>query len=68
MKNKIIKHSLYTLATLLLLGVFSSCKKSLLEKSPITELSGDVIKTESDFTALLNSAYDPIQWQVYKLF
>ena len=65
MKNKIIKHSLYTLATLLLLGVFSSCKKSLLEKSPITELSGDVIKTESDFTALLNSAYDPIQWQVY---
>lgn len=64
MKKNIIKKAAYFLTVALILITVSSCKKDLLEKSPITELSGDVIKTEADFTALLNSSYDPLQWQV----
>lgn len=65
MKNKIIKQSKYIIAVLMVLCIFNSCKKDFLQKSPVTELSGNVLKTEADFTALLNSAYDPMQWQVY---
>jgi hypothetical protein len=44
--------------------LFSSCS-DLLDKEPITELSsGNSLQTESDFVALTNSIYDPLQWQV----
>ena len=65
MKNKIFIKFRHILSLALVLGIFSSCKKDFLDKSPITELSGNVLSTEQDFTALLNAAYDPIQWQVY---
>src|SRR6266404_7682501 len=54
----------------LIFGVVSAlllpcCKKSdLLNKTPITSLNTTAaLKTESDYVALTNSAYDPLQWQ-----
>ena len=64
MKKYIFNHYLLFIITGVLIFLQVSCKKDLLEKSPITELSGDVLKTEADFTALLNSAYNPLGWQV----
>ena len=65
MKNKIFIKIRFIISLAFVLGMFSSCKKDFLDKSPITELSGNVLSTEQDFTALLNAAYDPMQWQVY---
>ncbi len=51
---------------ILLCFIFSSCNKdALLNKNPITSLnSTNALITESDYTALTSSCYDPIQWQV----
>ena len=65
MKSKLIRSITFFTVAIWMMTCLISCKKDFLKKSPITELSGDVLKTEADFTALLNSAYDPMQWQVY---
>src|SRR5258708_3104986 len=66
-----MKHSSYNSKfVFLILGtvsafLLSSCNKSdLLNKTPITSLNTTAaLKTESDYVALTNSAYDPIKWQ-----
>lgn len=68
MKNKIIKfqQSILIVTAIIAVSIINSCKKDFLNKTPITELIGnDVLKTETDYSNLLNSAYQPIQWQVY---
>jgi hypothetical protein len=65
MKNKLLIRIVFFTIAVWIMPSLISCKKNFLEKSPITELSGDVLKNETDFTALVNSAYDPMQWQVY---
>lgn len=47
------------------LTITSCSKEKLLEKTPITELDNtQALKTEADYVALTNAAYDPLQWQV----
>lgn len=65
MKNKIILKLRFIICLGLVLSTIISCKKDFLNKAPITELSGNVLSTEQDYTALLNASYDPMQWQVY---
>jgi hypothetical protein len=62
MKNKLLIRIVFFTIAVWIMPSLISCKKNFLEKSPITELSGDVLKNETDFTALVNSAYDPMQW------
>lgn len=59
MNRKIIK-----LASLALLFVITfSCDDDLLEKSPVTGLSGDSYNSESNLTAATMAVYDVLQWQ-----
>ncbi|MEB0261572.1 MULTISPECIES: RagB/SusD family nutrient uptake outer membrane protein [unclassified Mucilaginibacter] len=67
MKNNIYKIGTTLIVSCLIACNIISCKKdTLLNKTPITSLDNTkALKTEADYTALLNSAYDPFQWQVY---
>lgn len=57
--------SMRLLAAAFFAAVFASCSKSdLLDKTPITSLDNTkALVTESDYVALTNAVYDPLQWQ-----
>lgn len=66
MKNYSVKAIFnFAIAGLISAHILSSCNKSdLLDKKPITSLNTTAaLKTETDYVALTNSAYDPLQWQ-----
>src|SRR5690606_5298226 len=49
----------------LLVGFFSiSCSNDILEKVPVTEITGETISTEDRVEQAVNAAYDPLQWKL----
>jgi hypothetical protein len=60
-----IKNLGKTLLAALIVGVSATaCEDDFLEKTPVTALSVEAIQSENEIVALVNSAYDPLQWQV----
>ncbi len=64
MKNIKFFKSIVLLLVPCMFFTFQSCE-DLLDKEPITDLNPENdIKTETDLTYLVNTSYDPLQWQV----
>lgn len=61
MKINYIKVSVVAFSMLFILN---SCSEEFLTIEPTSQLTTNIIQTDTDFEALVNAAYDPLRWQV----